>query len=322
MSDLHSLIRERIAHNHWGFLGAQGAVLGVDLGSYGLRASLIDLNHHTCFSSHQESASTEPEAVVQEAIALAQRLLRDSAIDASHLVRVGIGFPGPVDRRHGTIRLSPRIAGWEIYPLQERFESAFDAVTLIDNDANLIALGEATFGIGKSYQHVFYLHLSSGVGGGMVLDGHLYHGATSTAGEIGHAVVGRGWGNEEHPETLEELVSISGLLRRAGKLGLQTTNLEDIFNGQAVGRQIVDETTSLLATRIAQIIALLDPQMVILGGIVVRMGGNAFVDAIRQQVDRYIAPQFARPVEVVASTLGVDSVTAGALALALDSLQE
>jgi glucokinase len=322
MSDLHSLIRERIAHNHWGFLGTQGAVLGVDLGSYGLRASLIDLNNHTSFSVSHEPETTDPEAVVAKAIEMAQQLLRESPIDAGHLVRVGIGFPGPVDRRHGTVRLSPRIAGWENFPLQERFEQAFDAVTLIDNDANLIALGEATFGIGKEYQHLFYLHLSSGVGGGIVLDGHIYHGATSTAGEIGHAVVGRGWNSDDQPETLEELASISGLLRRASKLGLETTNLEEIFSDNKIGRQVVDETTNLLSTRIAQIIALLDPQMVVLGGIVVRIGGATFIEAIKQQVDRYIAPQFARPVEVVASTLGIESVTAGALALALDSLQE
>lgn len=321
MSDLHSLIRERIAHNHWGFLGTQGSVIGVDLGGYGLRATLVDLKSHACFSAQAEWSS-DPSQVVERALGLVRQLLADSDTAVDHVVRMAIGFPGPVDQRYGTVRLSPRTPGWENYPLQERFEQAFDAVTLIDNDANLIALGEASFGVGKGSKHLFYLHLSSGVGGGLVLDGRLYHGATSTAGEIGHAVVGRGWGADSQPETLEELVSVSGLLRRAASLGLHTDNLEDIFGDNPVGRQIVDETTSLLATRIAQLVALLDPEMVVLGGIVVRIGGPAFVEAIRIQVSRYIAPQFDRPVEVVASMIGFDSVTAGALAMALNSLQD
>lgn len=322
MSDLHSLIRERIAHNHWGFLGSQGGVIGIDLGSYGLRVALIDLNSHTCYSTQTEVDGDRPEQAVEHAIALARQLLADSGVSTGHIVRVGIGFPGPVDLRFGTVRLSPRVPGWENFPLQERFEQAFDAVTLIDNDANLIALGEATFGIGKGLQHLFYLHLSSGVGGGLVFDGRLYHGATSMAGEIGHAVVGRGWDNDSQLETLEELVSISGLLKRAAELGLHTNNLEEIFSTHPIGRQIVVETTSLLATRIAQLIALLDPQMVVLGGVVVRIGGAPFIDGIRQEVSRYIAPPFDRPVEVVASMIGFDSVTAGALAMALDSLQD
>jgi glucokinase len=212
--------------------------------------------------------------------------------------------------------------GWENFPLQERFEQAFDAVTLIDNDANLIALGEATFGAGKGCQHLFYMHLSSGVGGGLVLNGRLYHGATSTAGEIGHAVVGQGWDGTGRPETLEELASIAGLLRRAAKYGLHTDNLEQIFAASPAGERVVNETVDLLAVRCAQTVALIDPEMIVLGGIVVRIGGERFVRAIGERVNSFIHPQFARPLPVHASVLGADSVTVGAVALALDSLSD
>lgn len=237
-------------------------------------------------------------------------------------MRVSVGFSGPVDRRFGTVRLAPRMPGWENYPLQERFEQAFDAVTLLDNDANLIALGEATFGVGAGRQHLTYLHLSSGVGGGLVLNGRLYHGATSMAGEIGHAVVGHGWDGTGRPETLEELVSIGGLLRRAAIYGLSTDNLEQIFGESNAGRRVVQETVDLMATRCAQIVALMDPEMIVLGGIVVRIGGEPFVRAIAEKVNDFIAPQIARPLPVVASILGADSVTVGAIADALDSLSD
>jgi glucokinase len=322
MEKLQTLMREGLAQSEWGVLGNQGGVLGIDLGSYGLRAALVDLGSRSFSSLHRDLPVANPDAILEHAVTLAQQLLQEASMPIDRLLRVGVGFNGPVDPRFGTIILSPRRPGWENYPLQERIEQAFDAVTLIDNDANLIALAEATFGIGRGTQHLFYLHLSSGVGGGMVLDGRLYHGATSTAGEIGHAVVGMGWDGKERPEMLEQYISINGLTRRAAQLGLQTDNLEDIFSDTPVGRQVTSEVVTLLGTRIAQIIALLDPQMVVLGGIVVRIGGEPLLSAIREQVNQFIAPQFARPVQIVASVLGPDAVSIGALARALESLQD
>jgi len=322
MTDLHTLIRERLSHNRGGLLSHQGYILGVDLGSYGLRAALVDLGSNSFVGAEAELEQAAPDAVVEQVIGIARGLLKQADVSTGRLVRVGVGFGGPLDLHHGVVRLSLRMEGWENYPLQERFEQAFDAVTLIDNDANLIALGEATFGVARNCQHVFYMHLSSGVGGGAVLNGRLYHGATSTAGEIGHAVVGKGWDGSGRPETLEELVSISALLRQARTLGLDTSNLADIFSDHPAGQRVVQETVDLIATRCAQIVALLDPEMIVLGGIVVRIGGERFVQAISAKMHECITPEFARPIPVVASTLGPDSVTMGAVALALDSLTD
>ncbi|MBX0327248.1 ROK family protein [Oscillochloris sp. ZM17-4] len=322
MTDLQTLISERLSHKRGGLLSNQGYVLGIDVGSYGLRAALVDLGSYSFTSVDADLEPAAPDDIIEQVIGMAKGLLRDADVAPGRLVRVGVGFGGPLDLRHGVIRLSPRMKGWESYPLQERFEQAFDAVTLIDNDANLIALGEATFGVAKDRQHVFYMHLSSGVGGGAVLNGRLYHGATSTAGEIGHAVVGKGWDGTGRPETLEELVSIRGLLRRAGVLGLETSNLDEIFSDSSAGRQVVQETIDLIATRCAQTIALLDPEMIVLGGIVVRIGGERFIKAISDKMNECIDPQFAHPVPIVASILGHDSVTMGAVALALDSLSD
>ena len=322
MADLQTLIKDRLAQNRWGILGNQGYVLGIDLGSYGLRAALAALQHHTVRIGHTDMSSGTPDELIEHAITLARSLLKEAEVSPDRLVRVSVGFAGSVDLRFGTVRLSLRMPGWENYPLQERFEQAFDAVTLIDNDANLIALAEATFGVGAGRQHLAYLHLSSGVGGGLVLNGRLYHGATSTAGEIGHAVVGHGWDGSGRPETLEELVSIAGLLRRAARYGFTTDNLEQIFSDHPVGQRVVAETVDLVATRCAQIVALIDPEMIVLGGIVVRIGGEPFVKAIAAKVNDFIAPQFARPLPVVASILGPDSVTVGAIADALDSLSD
>jgi glucokinase len=322
VNDPQPLVQDRLAHNSWGFLATQGHIMGLDIGGYGLRAALVDLHSHSYSCVHRETAASTPQAVVADVIQLGQDMLTQHGVAPDRLVRIGVGFGGPVDARHGVVHLSHRMAGWEKFPLKDRIEEAFGAVTLVDNDANLIALAEATFGIGRDVQDLFYLHLSSGVGGGLVLDRRLYHGATTTAGEIGHAVVGPVdplYPNEP-PRTLEQHLSIVGLLRRAAELGLETNLLSDIFSDHSVGRQVVAEMVDMLAVRLSQIVALIDPQIIVVGGVVARSGGDGFVEAIEQRMRGYMASLVERPVDVVASVLGFESVAIGGLALALESM--
>ena len=324
MNDPQPLVQDRLSRNSWGFLGNQGYILGMDIGSNDSRAALIDLHSHTYHCAHREVSTGSADAIVSDAIALARELLAEHGVTPDRVVRVGVGFAGPVDARSGVVHLSHRMAGWEKFPLKERIEEAFGAVTLLDNDANLIALAEATFGVGRDVQDLFYLHLSSGVGGGLVLDGRLYHGATTTAGEIGHAVVGPI--DPQHPQgpphTLEQHLSIQGLLARAAELGLQTDLLSDIFGNSPIGRQVVTEAVDLLAVRLSQIVALIDPQIIVLGGVVTRNGGDAFLAAIEERMRAYVATLVEKPVEIVASVLGFESVAIGGLALALESMRD
>ncbi|MBC8163102.1 MAG: ROK family protein [Roseiflexaceae bacterium] len=324
MSDPRSRVEERLAHHSWGALSSQGCILGFDVGSYGLRAALIDLHSHTYICNHHEITTKEPEAMVESVIELGRELLAQQHMPDEHIIRIGVGFSGPVDWREGVVVRSPRMPGWEQYPLAKRLEEAFGAATLVDNDANLIALAEGTFGAGQGVRDLFYLHLSSGVGGGMVLNGRLYQGSTTMAGEIGHAVVGpidplRPAGP---PATLEERVSIRALLARAAELGLHTTMLSDIFSDEPIGQRVVAEAVDLLAARLSQIVALIDPHTIILGGVVARSGGDRFTNAIQTRMTEYTAALSSRTVPIVPSVLGFESVAIGGVALALESLME
>jgi glucokinase len=324
MNDPQPLVQDRLARNSWGFLGTQGHILSMDIGSYGLRAALTDLQNHSYTCIHRDTGGATAQAIVADAIRLGRELLEQRGVAPDRLVRIGVGFGGPVDARHGIVILSHRMSGWELFPLKDQIEEAFGAVTLVDNDANLIALAEATFGIGRDVKDLFYLHLSSGVGGGLVLDGRLYHGATTTAGEVGHAVVGPidPLYPKERPRTLEQHLSIQGLLRRAGELGLETNLLSDLFGDNPVGRQVVAEAVDILAVRLSQIVALIDPQLLVVGGAVARSGGEAFIAAIEERMRGYMANLVDRPVEVVPSVLGFESVAIGGLSLALESLSD
>jgi glucokinase len=328
MNDPQTLVQDRLAHNSWGFLGTQGYVAGIDIGSYGLRAVLVDLQHHTYASLQREISSSNPDALVDDAIELVNILLRNQNASARHVVRVGVGFGGPVDARGGVTRLSHRMPGWENWPLRARIEEGLGAVTLIDNDANLIALAEATFGVGKDIQNLFYMHLSSGVGGGLVLNGHLYQGATTTAGEIGHALLTPpSKANPEAippdlPPTLEQRLSIRGLIHRASQLGFETNLLSDIFSEHPIGKQVVNESVDLLAICLSQVAALIDPQMIVLGGVVARHGGEPFLAMLRERFHEYRAPFMSNSIEILGSVLGFESVAIGGVALALESISD
>jgi glucokinase len=266
----------------------------------------------------------DAEQITAAAIEMGYELLNSSGSNSRQLLRIGIGFGGPVDANAEVTRVHYRRAGWERFPLVERFESTFDAPVLLDNDANVIALGEACCGAGQHTRDLFYLHLSTGVGGGLVIDGHLYHGASTTAGELGHATVRRdgppcSCGGKGH---LESYVSVRALLRRLGELGLETDDLVDVFSDHPAAKQTVAEATDLLGVTLANVVTLIDPQIIVVGGIVARTGGDAWLRQVAAALQAALPPTLAHDVPIAASTFSHDSVAVGALALALSSLQE
>lgn len=324
MNEPLDLVKRWLERGSGELVGSQGSVLGVDVGSYGLRVVHADLHGNQVLADHRPLPDGTPDEVVGEAVELARGVLLRAGSSPQHVVRIGVGFGGPVDGAAGVTRLSHRSSGWERYPLAQGFEDAFDVPTLLDNDANVIALAEATYGAGSDARCLFYLHLSSGVGGGLVLDGRLYGGATTTAGEIGHAVVRYdgppcSCGANGH---LESYVSVGGLLRRANELGLRTDDLQELFNGSDAARQTVTEASELLGTALANVVCLLDPSIIVVGGIVARMGGEPFVAMVHDRLVDALPPTMRRDVPVVPSMFGYDSVAVGALALAVSSLRE
>ncbi|HEY1014528.1 MAG TPA: ROK family protein [Herpetosiphonaceae bacterium] len=318
MTDALQQLPGVIASRDWGLFGPQTYALGVDIGSYGLRAVLADL--HGARLSHRElepRPDSTAATVMADILQLVRDLLSAEGVRPGHLVRIGVGFSGPVDAARGVTRRSYRMSGWDDLNVCEQFEQAFDAMTLVENDASLIALAEHTFGVGREVRDLYYLHLSTGVGSGLVLNGHLHRGVTTSAGEIGHARLALDGERE-----LEDILSVRGLLRRAGELGLETDDLGALFADGRAGKQTIAELVDRLGVGLAGIVQLLDPALLVLGGIVARKGGPAFCQAVGERVNRLIAPVPARQIPVVASSLGTDAVAIGGLAMALHSMNE
>ncbi len=221
--------------------------------------------------------------------------------------RCGIGFGGPVDFREQRIALSTHVSGWRDFRLTEHIRRVIDAPVVMDNDANVGALGEARFGAGRNCSPLFYMTLSTGVGGGILIDGAVQRGANSWAGEIGHMNV-----LPEGPECLcgsfgclERMCCGLWLQRDYGKSGEELMQDPDFVSGYVVN----------LARGLKACIMLLNPSRIVIGGGISKAGPNLF-GPLRIELRRQITSWSGARIDVVPAELGDDSVLWGGLALA------
>lgn len=243
------------------------------------------------------------------------------------LAAVGVGFGGPVDWRSGKVCRSHQIQGWSEFDLGGWLRAISGAPVFVDNDANVAALGEARRGAGSGFDPVFYVTLGSGVGGGLVVGGKIYHGAPPGESEIGHLRLDRrgtivesrcsGWAVDARIRALRKKAPASVLCRLAGKArGGEATHLAAALRqGDAAAKRILAETAGDLAFALSHVVHLFHPQVLILGGGLSGVGGP-----LRRSVESALRPfimeAFAPGPKVLLAALGEDAVPAGALMLA------
>lgn len=221
--------------------------------------------------------------------------------------RCGIGFGGPVDFERQRVALSTHVAGWSDFDLPGHLTNLLGFVPVMDNDANVGALGEALFGAGRDYRPLFYMTLSTGIGGGIIANGGtIYRGADSYAGEIGHLNV-----RPDGPECLcgsrgclERMCCGLWLERDYGKPASQL-----LRDPEFVERYVAD-----LARGIKAAIMLLNPARIVIGGGISKAADRLFVP-LRAELRRQITAWSRARIDVVPAQLGDDSVLYGAMAL-------
>jgi len=221
--------------------------------------------------------------------------------------RCGIGFGGPVDYPSQTVTLSTHVEGWAQYPLIARVQQFAGAPVLMDNDANAGALGEALYGAGRETDPLFYMTLSTGIGGGIIAGRRVYRGADSFAGEIGHLNV--------EPNGPDCLCGSRGCYERMC-CGLW---LERDYGQPASDLlqdpRFVQNYVVYLARGLKTAIMLLNPARIVIGGGISKAGESLFIP-LREELNRQMTAWSRARREVVPSELGDDSVLFGALALA------
>ena len=248
-------------------------------------------------------------------------------LSGRQILRAGVGFGGPVDWKAGRICRSHQIEGWSEFDLGGWLRKVAGAPVVVDNDANVAALGEAMHGAGVGCNPVFYVTLGSGVGGGLVVDGRIYHGAKPGEAEIGHVRLDRqgtivearcsGWAVDARIRELR-VREPEGVLARltGGMVGGEAKHLAAAWRqGDAAARRLLQETAEDLAFGLSHVVHLFHPEIIVLGG-----GLSGVGEPLRASVESALRPftmeAFAPGPRIALAGLGEDAVPVGALELA------
>ena len=239
---------------------------------------------------------------------------------------IGVGFGGPVNWRTGQICCSHHVEGWSEFPLGEWLRSLTGLPVRVDNDANVAALGEALNGAGPGHDPVFYVTLGSGVGGGLVAGGRIYHGASPGETELGHVRLDRGgttvesrcagWAVDRkiREQTRREPGGILGRMTAGMTSGEARCLSPALSQGDPVAGQILRETAEDLAFGLSHVVHLLHPELIVLGG-GLSLLGEPLRAAVAAGLPRFLMEAFQPGPRVMLAVLGEDAVPVGAIRL-------
>ena len=325
-------------------LKREAAAIGVDIGGTKVAVGLVDSSGRILSQVRKPMvANGKPEAALEAVTAaidsLASQLGTSEGFAAS---AIGICAPGPLDPVTGMIINPPNLPCWRDFPLASRMAEAYCVPVKLDNDANAAALAETRWGAARGYRYVFYATLGTGIGTGIVFDGCIYHGRTGAAGEGGHVSIDyrgpvcscgkRGCiealaagpaigararaklaSNPSRPSTILDLAS--------GNIDAVTSELVGRAHaaGDPLAREILQETAELLAAWLGNIVDLLDPDVIVVGGGVAAML-QPFFSQIKDRLPSWCVNPRVPEIPLLIAHYGADAGIAGGAALCSDVL--
>ena len=296
-----------------------GFVAAIDLGPTRTRLAVADLRGERLAERVVPTPSgVGPRVLLGRLARSLQALLRDAHVPSERVLAVGAGAPGAVDHDRGTVSFAPNL-GWEEVPMRDLLERELQLPILVENDVNLAMLGEHWRGAAKGHDTCAFIFVGTGIGAGILIDGQLHRGRHWMAGEIavmcmGPQFVGRDFGRRGCLESLAGLEALAG--RWPGRArGDPARWMAELFRASRAGdrqaRRAIEETATLLGMAVANVGAVLDPSLIVLGGSLIAQG-EPLVQEVRGVVERIAGA----PVEIVVSALGKEAPLWGALLLA------
>jgi glucokinase len=311
--------------------------LGIEIGGTKLQLGLGDGNGqlHALWRGAVVPADGA-DGIRRQIEAAIPQLLTNAKRERGGLKAVGIGFGGPVDDATRTVIKSHQIAGWDGFPLADWIGDLTGLPAVLGNDADVAGLAEALFGAGKGLSPIFYITIGSGIGGGLIINGEIYRGCGRGAAEIGHLRVylpyypnekyylesyyfgivediASGWAIGAAPPRYHRDLSVYGEPR-------QSFTAQDVVKAAEAGNfpaaKILADAWDGLAEGIANVITLLCPRRIVIGGGISRIGEKLFFEPLRGKVAERVFKPFAKCYDIVPAALGEEVVVHGALALA------
>ena len=309
-----------------------GCVVGIKLTETQLIGALTDLEATVIAMDVRPLSGRSHEKMVDSLALLVQRLVKASGFAKKRLLGVGIGLAGIVDAENGVLRQSPYL-GWRDLPIGKLLRDKVRVPVYVDNDVNTLTLAEKWFGAGQGIEHFLTVTVGRGVGLGIVVNGQFYRGAGGGAGEFGHTVI-----DPEGPicacgkrGCLEAFVSDPGLLSLAaqaahrGELTRAPHSVAELISlaesGDPVARHIFAYAGEILGRGLANLINILDPQRIIVGGEGVRAGDWLF-GPMRAAIAVHVLPSISTDAEIRVEPWGDDAWARGAASLVLRELFE
>lgn len=308
------------------------AALAIDLGGTNLRCALITSDGRVQFEAAESTQAEQgPAAVIGRIARIIEHVARESA--ARPDVEVGVAAPGPLDPYRGLVHTTPNLPGWQDVPLRERLSELINRTVHLGNDANAAALGEFYFGAGRAVRNLVYLGIGTGVGGGVISGGRLIDGANGMGGELGHVTVSiagprctcgsvgcieaycSGWALARDARALVVAGKGRGIHRAAGPGNVDARAIGSAAQaGDAEAIALIEQAGYALGAGIGAFINIFNPELVVLGGGVMRIGEQLLQSAERA-ARAFAFEALARHAPIIHSELGSRTGVFGAAAL-------
>jgi len=337
------IVRDAVAYKNGGrrrsmleIVPEQGYIVGVDMGASHITAIVSDYSSRVIRDKEiRIDISKGPEFCLDQLDRLVQQIIAECGIHFGEISSIGVGVPGPVVNERGVVSSPPIMPGWDNYPIRSSLEKKWGCNVSLNNDAELGALGEWAYGVGRGEENLAYIKVGTGIGAGLMLKSNIYHGVTGTAGEIGHVTI-----NENGPictcgnrGCLEAFAGGKAIINRAyeelrkgrrseliGLGDIYQISMNDIVSaarkGDLLSQQLLSEAGTYLGTAIASLVNLFNPSIVVIGGGLAQ-SGDLLLNPIRTTVMNRSLSVAAKAVRISASLLGRRASAMGAIVQAL-----
>ena len=321
---------------------ADDLALGIDLGGSKILTAVISSQGKMLSRDHSITPARKGhEAVIQSILESAHRTFKQANVDISALTAIGIGAPGISNPKTGILFTSPNLPGWQDVPLRDIMQESLGKKTFLINDANAAALGEFYFGAARGVHNFIYITLSTGIGGGVVIDGRIYTGAIGVAGEVGHMTIDDdgpvcNCGNRGCWETLASGTALAREARHRIKEGVRTSILEyaggDVEKvtaqvihsaaerGDSLAEELIARTSYYVGVGLANLINIFNPELIVIGGGLSNIGDMLLEPAFKTAGERAYKQAF-QAVRFASAELGRNSGVLGAAAFALQEMR-
>lgn len=316
-------------------------LVGIDIGGTKVALAVGDASGAI---SARRRRPTEPSGCPEDDVARlvvdVRSVLEEAGVALHDVTAVGVTAPGPLDPERGVVLQPPNLPGWRSVPIVERLTAALGLPVFLENDANAAALAEWHFGAARGLRHVVYLTMSTGVGGGLILDGRLYRGVLASAGEIGHVPVA--WEGEScscgQRGCLEAYVGGAAWTRRLrtivpedGRIAALAGGREHVspvelvaaaHEGDGFARAELARWCDYVARGVTALVMTLAPEAVVLGTIAVAAGEALAFAPIRKQVAAHVWPHLAQDLRILPAALDDELPYLAGLSVAVEALRE